>query len=107
MPKSAAQFSNAARHVLELADREAVAFNHEYIGTEHLLLGVIEDRTGRASQVLESFRVEPRSIRSAIEMVIRKGYAPVGIDTLPGTPRAKQVLGYSVEEATRFGGCVV
>jgi len=80
--------------MVDLAREEAHRLNHEYIGTEHLLLGLIQDDGGGAANVLKSLDVDPGDIRLEVEKLIQ-GYP---LARLPQTPRAKKVVEYSLEE---------
>ncbi len=96
------KFSERARRVLSLAQEEAQRFNHNYIGTEHVLLGVVRETEGTASKVLVGLGIELKKIRSAVEFIIGRGErVPEGDIGL--TPRAKKVIELSVDEARRLG----
>jgi excisionase family DNA binding protein len=96
------KFTSRARHVLTLAQEEAVSFNHNYIGTEHLLLGLLREEEGVAAKVLVGLGVELERVRSGIEFIIgRGGKAVEGQVGL--TPRAKKVMELAVDEARRLG----
>lgn len=96
------KFSRRARAVLALAHEEAQRFNHNYIGTEHLLLGLIREGEGVAGQVLLALGVELHKVRSAIEHIIGRGdHAPTGEIGL--TPRARKVIELAVDEARNLG----
>jgi ATP-dependent Clp protease ATP-binding subunit ClpC len=96
-----ARFSDRARRVMVLANREAVRFNHEYIGTEHLLLGLVKDGSGTAAKVLQNLNIDLLKIRLEIEKILQHG--PVGDQVLwarrPQTPRARMVIERAIEEA--------
>jgi ATP-dependent Clp protease ATP-binding subunit ClpA len=93
------RFTDRARNVMQLANQEARRFNHEYIGTEHLLLGLIKEGSGGAVGVLKNLGVDPSKIRLEIEKLILSGPRMVRMWKLPQTPRAKKVIEYSTEEA--------
>src|SRR5438093_13767244 len=94
------RFTERARHVLSLAQEEAQRFNHNYIGTEHLLLGLVRESDGVAAKVLSNLGVELAKVRSAVEFIIGRGErAPAGEIGL--TPRAKKVIELAVDEARR------
>jgi ATP-dependent Clp protease ATP-binding subunit ClpC len=96
------KFSQRARQVLALAQEEAQRFNHNYIGTEHLLLGLVREGEGVAAKVLNNLGVELNKVRNAIEFIIGRGdRAPVGEIGL--TPRARKVIELAVDEARRLG----
>ncbi|MCH8063277.1 MAG: ATP-dependent Clp protease ATP-binding subunit, partial [Chloroflexi bacterium] len=95
------KFSERARRVLSLAQEEAQRFNHNYIGTEHILLGLVRETDGIAARVLSNLGVELHKVRSAVEFIIGRGER-----TAPGeiglTPRAKKVIELAVDEARRL-----
>ena len=95
------KFSERARRVLSLAQEEAQLFNHNYIGTEHILLGLVRETDGVAAKVLTSLGVELTKVRSAVEFIIGRGERAT-----PGeiglTPRAKKVIELAVDEARRL-----
>src|SRR3989304_5488163 len=95
------KFTERARRVLTLAQEEAQRFNHNYIGTEHLLLGLVREGDGVAAKVLSNLGVELSKVRSAVESIIGRGdRATVGEIGL--TPRAKKVIELAVDEARRL-----
>jgi ATP-dependent Clp protease ATP-binding subunit ClpC len=95
------KFTERARRVLTLAQEEAQRFNHNYIGTEHLLLGLVREGDGVAAKVLNNLGVELSKVRSAVEFIIGRGEkSPTGDIGL--TPRAKKVIELAVEEARRL-----
>src|SRR3954452_18101331 len=108
------KFTDRARKVLTLAQDEAQRFNHNYIGTEHLLLGLVREGEGVAARVLENMNVELVKVRTAVEFIIGRRDRPV-VDVSPGrgarplvgevglTPRAKRVIELAIDEARRLG----
>lgn len=92
------QFTAGARKVLTFAQEEAKRFQHNYIGTEHLLLGLVREREGVAAKILISLGVEPNKVRSATEFIIGRGDRIV-IGEIGLTPRAKRVIELAVDEA--------
>jgi Clp amino terminal domain, pathogenicity island component len=96
------KFTARARHVLTLAQDEAQRFGHNYIGTEHLLLGLVREREGLAARVLESMNVELAKVREAVEFIIGRGDQPV-VGEVGLTPRAKRVIELAIDEARRLG----
>src|SRR4051795_11222845 len=95
------KFTERARKVLQLAQEEAHRFNHNYIGTEHLLLGLVREGDGVAARVLGNMGVQLPKVRSAVEFIIGRGeQAPTGEIGL--TPRAKKVLELAIDEARRL-----
>jgi ATP-dependent Clp protease ATP-binding subunit ClpA len=93
------RFTDRARKVMRLANQEAQRFNHEYIGTEHILLGLVKEGAGVAANVLKDLGVDLRKIRLEVERIMQSGPDMVTMGKLPQTPRAKKVLEYSIEEA--------
>jgi excisionase family DNA binding protein len=95
------KFTDRARRVLALAQEEARRFQHNYLGTEHLLLGLVREGEGVAAKVLNSLGVEQEKVREAVEFIIGRGdHVVVGEVGL--TPRAKKVIELAVDEARRF-----
>ena len=101
MPDRFDKFTERARRVLTLAQEEAQRFNHNYIGTEHLLLGLVREGDGVAAKVLSNLGVDLNKVRSAVEFIIgrgdRSGTGEIGL-----TPRAKKVIELAVDEARRL-----
>jgi len=93
------RFTDRARKVLQLANQEVQRFNHEYIGTEHILLGLVKEDTSVAANVLKTFDIDLRKIRLEVEKIVQAGLDMVTMGKLPQTPSAKRVLEYSIEEA--------
>jgi len=95
------RFTDRARKVMQLANQEAQRFNHEYIGTEHILLGLVKEGSGVAANVLKNLDVDLRKIRLEVERIVQHGTGgdQVVMGRLPHTPRAKKVIEYSIEEA--------
>ncbi|MDP2937310.1 MAG: ATP-dependent Clp protease ATP-binding subunit [Dehalococcoidia bacterium] len=95
------KFTERARKVLTLAQEEAQRFNHNYIGTEHLLLGLVREGDGVAAKVLANLGVELNKVRSAVEFIIGRGDRTV-TGEIGLTPRAKKVIELAVDEARRL-----
>ena len=95
------KFTERARRVLSLAQEEAQRFQHNYIGTEHLLLGLVREGEGVAAQVLRKLGVELDKVRSAIEHIIGRGDRIV-LGQIGLTPRAKKVIELAIDEARRL-----
>src|SRR5215467_7734977 len=95
------KFTERARKVLSLAQEEAQRFNHNYIGTEHLLLGLVREGEGVAAKVLSNLGVELNKVRSAVEFIIGRGDRIV-LGEIGLTPRAKKVIELAVDEARRL-----
>ena len=96
------KFTERAKRVLVYTHDEATRFNHDYIGTEHLLLGLAREGEGIAAQVLKNLGVELNQVRSAVEFNIGRGERMV-VGDLTLTARATRVLELSIEEARRLG----
>src|SRR3954463_10206075 len=95
------KFTERARKVLTLAQEEAQRFNHNYIGTEHLLLGLVREGDGVAARVLSNMGVQLPKVRSAVEFIIGRGEGAV-VGDIGLTPRAKKVIELAVDEARRL-----
>src|SRR6516165_8638606 len=95
------RFTDRARKVMQLANQEAQRFGHDYIGTEHILLGLVKEGSGVAANVLKNLDIDLRKIRLEVEKIVQTGpgSAMVTMGKLPQTPRAKKVIEYSIEEA--------
>ncbi len=101
MPSRFEKFTERARKVLSLSQEEAQSFNHDYIGTEHILLGLVREGEGVAAKVLTSLGVELDKLRSAVEYIIGRGEKGV-TGEIGLTPRAKRVIELAVDEARRL-----
>mgnify|MGYP003730089689 CR=1 FL=1 len=84
---------------MALANQEAQRFNHEYIGTEHMLLGLVKEGSGVGANVLKNLDVDLRKVRLEVEKLVKSGPDMVTMGKLPQTPRAKKVIEYAIEEA--------
>ena len=93
------RFTDRARKVMQLANQEAQRFNHEYIGTEHVLLGLVKEGSGVGANVLKNLDVDLRKVRLEVEKLVKSGPDMVTMGKLPQTPRAKKVIEYAIEEA--------
>jgi ATP-dependent Clp protease ATP-binding subunit ClpC len=93
------RFTDRARKVMALANQEAQRFNHEYIGTEHILLGLVKEGSGVGANVLKNLDVDLRKVRLEVEKLVHSGPEMVTMGKLPQTPRAKKVIEYAIEEA--------
>ncbi len=96
------RFTDRARRVVVLAQEEARMLNHNYIGTEHILLGLVRERDGVAAKALESLNISLEAVRQQVEEIIGQGQA-VPRGHIPFTPRAKKVLELSLREALQLG----
>lgn len=93
------RFTDRARKVIQLANQEAQRFNHEYIDTEHILLGLVKEGSGVAGLILKNLEVDLKKIRSEVEKIIQSGLDMVTMGKLSYTPRTKKVIEYAIEEA--------
>jgi ATP-dependent Clp protease ATP-binding subunit ClpA len=99
------RFTDRARKVMQLANQEAQRFNHEYLGTEHILLGVVQDGSGVAANVLKNLDIDLPRIRLEVEKIVQPG-PMLNLSErgkLPLTPRAKKVIEFASEEAENLG----
>jgi ATP-dependent Clp protease ATP-binding subunit ClpA len=96
------RFTGQARRVVVLAQEEARLLNHNFIGTEHILLGLIDERDGLAAQVLEGMGISLGAVRSQVEEIVGRGGSPPS-GPFPFTPRANKVLELSLREALQLG----
>ena len=97
------RFTDRARKVMALANQEAQRFNHEYIGTEHILLGLVKEGSGVGATVLKNLDIDLRRVRLEVEKLVKSGPDMVTMGKLPQTPRAKKVIEYAIEEARNLG----
>ena len=93
------RLTDRARKVMALANQEAQRFNHEYIGTEHILLGLVKEGSGVGANVLKHLEIDLRKVRLEVEKLVKSGPDMVTMGKLPQTPRAKKVIEYAIEEA--------
>ena len=93
------RFTDRARKVIALANQEAQRFNHKYVGTEHLLLGLVKEGSGVGVTVLKNLGADIKKLRSEFEKLVKSGPDIVTIGKLPQTPRAKRIIEYALEEA--------
>ncbi|MBL8726493.1 MAG: ATP-dependent Clp protease ATP-binding subunit [Planctomycetes bacterium] len=96
------RFTDRAKKVMSFARQEAMKFNHEYIGTEHILLGLVQEGSGVAANVLKHMSVDLEKIRHEVEKIVKTGPSMVTMGNQPFTPRAKKVLELSMEEASQL-----
>src|SRR5678815_2490452 len=97
------RFTDRARKVMALANQEAQRFNHEYIGTEHILLGIVKEGTGVGANVLKNLDLDLRKVRLEIEKRLQPAESAPGVGRAPQTPRAKKVIEHAIEEARGLG----
>ncbi len=93
------RFTDRARKVMSFARQEAERFNHDYIGTEHILLGLVKEGSGVAANVLENLEVDLEKVRMEVEKLVKPAPDVVTMGQLPFTPRAKKVLEFAIDEA--------
>jgi ATP-dependent Clp protease ATP-binding subunit ClpC len=93
------RFTERAKQVVVLAQDEARALRHNYIGTEHILLGLLREEEGLAARVLESLDITVEEVRAQVARIIGPGDEPIVSGQIPFTPRAKKVLELSLREA--------
>jgi ATP-dependent Clp protease ATP-binding subunit ClpC len=93
------RFTDRSRKILQLANQEAQRLRHEYIGTEHILLGLVNEGSGVAAQVLQNVDVDLRKIRLEVEKLVPCGPKMVTMGKLSYTPRAKKVIEYAITAA--------
>jgi len=93
------RFTEHARHVMELAGREAQRFGNEYVGTEHLLWGLAKETHGVAAEVLEHFHVDLKPLRREMEEMLKSRPHVEDVEKLPQSIHAKEVIRHAIEEA--------
>jgi ATP-dependent Clp protease ATP-binding subunit ClpA len=93
------RFTDRARKIMALANRQAIQFHHEYIGTEHILLGLVEEGCGVGANALKGLGIDLLSVRRAVEKLIKAGPEMVTMGKLPQTPRVKKVIELAIIEA--------
>jgi ATP-dependent Clp protease ATP-binding subunit ClpA len=97
------RFNDRAKRVLALAQDEAIRFNHNYIGTEHLLLGLVREGEGVAARALDSLGVELSKVRSSVEFIIGRGDSTTTPTEITLSPRTKRVIELAIDEARKLG----
>ena len=97
------RFSERAQRAILIAQEEAKRLNHDYVGTEHVLLGLVALNEGVAAQVLANLTVDLKRVRAEIEKIVGTGDNMMQLGEIPFTPRAKKVLELAVEEAQKMG----
>lgn len=96
------RFTDRARKVMQLANQEAQRFNHEYVGTEHILLGLVKEGSGVGGAVLKMLDVDLRTLRLQVEKSVTSGPDTVTMGKLPQTPRAKRVVEEAIAAARKI-----
>ncbi|SRR6266511_2737930 len=97
------RFNDRAKRVLALAQDEAIRFNHNYIGTEHLLLGLVREGEGVAAHVLDSLGVELSKLRVSVEHIIGRGQERTAPSDITLSPRTKKIIELAIDEARKLG----
>ncbi|MCA9150328.1 MAG: NDP-hexose 4-ketoreductase, partial [Planctomycetales bacterium] len=97
------RFTDRARKTMQLANQEAHRYSHEYIGTEHILLGLIREGSGVAANTLKNLGIDLRKVRIEVEKLVMTGEYDSLPGLLPRTPRSKKVVENSMEEARNLG----
>jgi len=97
------RLTDKARRVFELANEEAVRHKHEYIGTEHILSGLVQEGTGVGAVVLRNLGINIERIRAQVKKLIQSFPGDVRAEKLPQTPRAKRVVEFAMQEAGKLG----
>jgi ATP-dependent Clp protease ATP-binding subunit ClpC len=95
------QFTDQALHVMELANQESERFRHDYIGTEHILLGLTADEWCVAAQLLRNLDIDPAEVRVDTEQMMRRDHFRYPVSK-PLTPRAKKVIDFAMEESRKL-----
>jgi len=97
------QFTYRARKVLQLSNQEAQRLSHEYVGTEHILLGLVKEGSGVAGGVLKRLGVDLPKVRLEVEKIVQAGEGVPAMGKLPQTPLAKKVIDLAIKEARMLG----
>ena len=97
------RFNDRAKRVLALAQDEAIRFNHNYIGVEHLLLGLVREGEGVAARVLDSLGIDLSKMRSSVEVMIGRGKETTSPSEITLSPRTKKVIELAVDESRKLG----
>lgn len=93
------RFTDRARRVMQLANQEAQRFNHEYIGTEHILLGLVKEGSGVAANVLKNLNLRLNVLRTEVEKIVQVGPERIHVGKIPLTPSTKKVVEWSIVES--------
>jgi len=96
------RFTDRAKKVMALANQEASRLGHQYIGTEHILLGLVKEGSGVGANVLKNMEADLRTIRTAVEKLVKDSGEAVAMGKLPHSPKAKKVIEWAVEEARQL-----
>lgn len=101
------KFTDRAKKVISIARQEAQRFNSEFIGTEHILLGIVQESSGVAAKVIKSLNIDVKQVRKEVESLITKSEVPMSLGQLPLSPRAKRVIELANEISNTLGHDVV
>ena len=101
------KFTDRAKKVISIARQEAQRFNSEFIGTEHILLGIVQESSGVAAKVIKSLNIDVKQVRKEVENLITKSEVPMSLGQLPLSPRAKRVIELANEISNALGHDVV
>jgi ATP-dependent Clp protease ATP-binding subunit ClpC len=96
------RFTNRLKKVINIARQEAIRMRHDYIGSEHLLLGIVKEGEGVAALVLSNLGIEKDELISAIENAVSYGSTPIVLGEIPLNQEARRILNYAMEEARRM-----
>lgn len=97
------RLTDRSRKIMAHANQEAHRFNHEYVGTEHILLGLVKEGSGVGVNALKNLDIDLRKVRLEVEKLVKSGPDTSVVGKLPQTPRAKRVIEYAIEEARELG----
>src|SRR6202050_1206469 len=97
------RFTDRARRVVVLAQEEARMLNHDYIGTEHILLGLVHEGQGMAAKALESLGISLEAVRQQVQEIVGRGQQAARSGHIPFTPQAKKTLELAFREAVQLG----
>jgi ATP-dependent Clp protease ATP-binding subunit ClpA len=103
MPGPFDRFNDRAKRVLALAQDEAIRFNHDYIGPEHLILGLVREGEGAAARALDAVGIKLSQLRSKVELLIGRGEATASPSEIVLHPRTKRIIEFAVDEARKLG----
>src|SRR5262245_41175401 len=93
------RFTDRSRIVMQLANQEAQRFRHEYIGTAHIVLGLVSEGTGVAANVLKNLGIDLTRVREEVQKIVLPGLHPAAKEKASQTPRAMKVIEYAIEES--------
>lgn len=96
------RFTDRARKVMQFANQEAQRLNHEYVGTEHVILGLLKEGSGVAANAMKNMNIDLGKLRDAVEKLVEPGQVMVTMGKLPMTPKAKDALQFAIAEASEL-----